>query len=72
MPGCNGTGAAKGSYPTSKELWLRGHRRAERSYPTFKVRKGTCEEILLLQGKRNPRKMVGVARGHQRADTVKP
>ena len=24
------------------------------------------------QGKRNPSKMVGVARGHQRADTMKP
>ena len=29
------------------------------------------EEILHVQGKRNPSKMVGVARGHQRADTVK-
>ena len=27
--------AAKRSYPTSKEQWLRGHRRAERSYSTF-------------------------------------
>ena len=25
-----------------------------------------------FQGKRNPRKMVGVATGHQRADTLKP
>jgi len=25
-----------------------------------------------VQGKRNPRKMVGVARRHQRADTLKP
>ena len=30
----------------------------------------SCEEI--PQGKRNPSKMVGVARGHQRADTLKP
>ena len=30
------------------------------------------EEILHVQGKRNPSKMVGVARGHQRADTPKP
>ena len=29
------------------------------------------EEILHAQGKRNPSKMVGVARGHQRADTLK-
>ena len=30
------------------------------------------EEISHDQGKRNPSKMVGVARGHQRADTLKP
>ena len=30
------------------------------------------EEIAHTQGKRNPSKMVGVARGHQRADTLKP
>ena len=58
------------------------------SYSTFKVSRGSYEEIPLfqgkeqllrfagaavkryhVQGKRNPRKMVGVARGHQRADT---
>ena len=30
------------------------------------------EEIPHAQDKRNPSKMVGVARGHQRADTLKP
>ena len=30
------------------------------------------EEIPHAQGKRNPSKMVGVTRGHQRADTLKP
>ena len=30
------------------------------------------EKIPHVQGKRNPSKMVGVARGHQRADTLKP
>ena len=30
------------------------------------------EEIPHAQGKRNPTKMIGVARGHQRADTLKP
>ena len=30
------------------------------------------EEIPHTQGKRNPSKMVGVTRGHQRADTLKP
>ena len=54
----------------------------------FKVRSGSREKILLVQGKeqwlcfageiphvqgkRNPSKTVGVARGHQRADTLKP
>ena len=32
----------------------------------------SCEEISHSQGKRNSSKMVGVARGHQRADTLKP
>ena len=31
--------------PTSKERWLRGPRRAQRSYFTFKVRRGGIEEI---------------------------
>ena len=39
------------SNPTSKEQWLRGHRRAERSYSMFKVRRGGREEIPLIQGK---------------------
>ena len=42
------------------------------SYSTFKVRKGGGEEIPVIQGKRNPSKTVGVAREHQRADTLKP
>ena len=40
-------------------------------YPSSKVRSCGCEEITHVQGKRNPSKMVGVARGHQRADTLK-
>ena len=31
--------AAEKSNPTSKERWLHGRRRAERSYSTFKVRR---------------------------------
>ena len=38
-------------YPMSEELWLCQHRRAERSYSTFKVRRGGSEEIPLVQGK---------------------
>ena len=43
--------AAERSYLTSKERWLHGHRRAERSYSMFKVRRGSREEIPLVQGK---------------------
>ena len=35
-----------------EEQWLRGRRRAERSYSTFKVRRGSGEEIPLVQGKK--------------------
>ena len=63
--------AAERSYPTSKEQWLRECRRVERSYSTFKARRGSCEEIPLVQSKRNPSKTVGVARGIRR-QTHKP
>ena len=43
--------AARRSKPKSKDWWLRRGRRAERSYSTFKVRRGSCEEIPLIQGK---------------------
>ena len=37
-----------------------------------KVRSGGREKIPHVQGKRNPTKTVGVVRGHQRADRLKP
>ena len=37
--------AAERSTPTSKERWLRGRRRAERSYSTFKVRRGDLFKV---------------------------
>ena len=40
-------------------------------YPSSKVR-SSREEIPHAPGKRNPSKTVGVAREHQRADTLKP
>ena len=44
---CPRSGAtAERNNPTSKEWWLRGRRRTERSYSTFKVRRGD-----LIQGK---------------------
>ena len=43
--------AAGRTYPTSKEQRLHGCRKAEWSYSPFKVRRGGCEEITLVQGK---------------------
>ena len=48
-------------YPTSKEPWLCGRRRAERNYYTFKVRRGSGEEIPLIQGKEQWLRFAGVA-----------
>ena len=45
----------------SKEWWLHGRRMAERSYSTFKVRRGCCEEIPLIQGKEQQLHLAGVA-----------
>ena len=70
--------AAERSYTVSeargsgREEWLCERLRAQRSYSTFKVWRGGSEKIPLVQGKRNPSKTVGVARGHQREDTLKP
>ena len=63
---------AERSNHTSKEQRLSGPRRAVKSYSMFKVRRGSCEEIPFVQGKRNPSKMAGVARGHKRVDPLKP
>ena len=52
---------AERSYPTSKERWLWGRRRAKRSYSTFKVRRGGGEEITLIQGKEQWLHFVGAA-----------
>ena len=54
-------GAAERSYTTSKERWLHGRRRAERSYSTFKVRRGGHEEIPLVQGKEQRLHFTGAA-----------
>ena len=47
--------------PTSKEWWLRRRRRAERSYSTFKVRRGGGEDIPLIQGKEQRLHIAGAA-----------
>ena len=45
----------------SREWRLRGHRRAEKSHSTFKVRRGSPEEIPLIQGKEQWLHFAGVA-----------
>ena len=56
------SGAAAGrSYPTSKERWLRRHRRAKGSYSMFKIRRGSSEEIALVQGKEQRLPFAGAA-----------
>ena len=53
--------AAERRNPTSKEQRLRGRRRSERSYSPFKVRRGSCEEITLVQGKERWLNFAGAA-----------
>ena len=68
---CRGAGGPRGAIPRSRSGGV-----AVRRYPSSKVRirAALCsrEEIPLVQGKRNSSKTVGVARRHQRADTLKP
>ena len=49
---------AERRYPTSK---LRRHRRAKRSYSTFKVRRDGGKEIPLVQGKEQQLRFAGTA-----------
>ena len=71
--GCVDTGGLRGATPCSRAGEV-----AMRRYPSSKVKSSGCalrsshEEITHVQGKRNPSKTVDVARGHQRADTLKP
>ena len=47
--------------PKSTEWWLPGRRRADRSYSTFKVRRGGGEEISLVQSKEQRLHFAGAA-----------
>ena len=49
------------SNPMSKEQWLPRHRRAKRSYSTFKVRRGGYEEIIHVHGKEQRLRFAGSA-----------
>ena len=51
----------KQSNPISKEWWLCGLRRTKRSHSMFKVRRGSCEEIPLIQGKEQRLRFAGAA-----------
>ena len=53
--------AAGRSYLRSKKWWLHRRRRAERSYSTFKVRRGQGKEIPLIQGKEQRLRFAGAA-----------
>ena len=66
-------------YAQGQERWPRGATpcprsgaEAKRRNPISKLRRGGCEETPHVQSKRNPTKMVGAERGHQRADRLKP
>ena len=48
-------------YSTPKERWLCRWRRAEKTYSTFKVRRGGGEEIPLVQGKEQRLRSAGAA-----------
>ena len=45
----------------SKEWWLCGCRRVERSYSTFKIKRGGHEEICLIKGKEHQLCFAGAA-----------
>ena len=53
--------ATQRSYTISKERWLCGWGRAQRSYSMFKIRRGGCEEIPLIQGKEQRLRFAGAA-----------
>ena len=60
-PGPRSGAVAKRSNATSKEQWLCGSKRAERSYSMFKVRRGGHEEIPLIQGREQRLHFAGAA-----------
>ena len=47
--------------PCANWKYSTGRRRAKRSYSTFKVRRGGCEEITLVQGKEQQLRFAGAA-----------
>ena len=66
--GCMGAGGPIGATPRSRSGGATLTKVRSRGCALLEQR----EEICHVQGKKNPSKMVGVARGRQRADTLKP
>ena len=64
--------AAERSSPKLKEQWQRGHKRAQRSYSTFKVRRGSHEGIPLVQGKEQWLRFAGATMKRYPKDTKDP
>ena len=58
--------------PKVRSGWPRGDTTHPRSGAAAALCWSSREDISHVQGKRNPSKTVGVAKGHQRADTMKP
>ena len=48
------------------------HKHSQEELPQVQGQGSSREELPHVQGKRNPSKMVGTERGHQRADRLKP
>ena len=74
-------GSSQEEQPHLQGAAAAGGRRAERSSSTFKVRRGGREKTPLVKGKEQRLRFGGAsviphirgnARGHQRADTLKP
>ena len=66
--GCVGAGGLRRATPRSRSGGATSSKVRSSGFALLEQ----CEEIPHVQGKRNPNKTVGVARGHQRADGLKP
>ena len=70
MPEARGSG--RESQPHVQGAMAAGAQEGLEELSHVEGQEGWQLEIPIVQGKRNPSKIVGVARGHQRADTLKP
>ena len=78
QPHAQGVVAARAQEGLEEPSHVEGQEGRQEEIPLIQVKEqrllcwSSREEIPHAQGKRNPSKMVGVARRHQRADTLKP